>query len=94
MIMGCCGTSPGSVSGAIIHMSSQIEHMRAPNRIICFMTKHAGEGITNAMGVQLAPYGMRVNSIAPNLIETLMTHAFFENKAFRRRNEGQGRLSK
>jgi NAD(P)-dependent dehydrogenase (short-subunit alcohol dehydrogenase family) len=47
------------------------------------MTKHAIEGLTKAMAVELAPLGIRVVSVAPTYIETPMTKPFFENAAFR-----------
>jgi NAD(P)-dependent dehydrogenase (short-subunit alcohol dehydrogenase family) len=36
------------------------------------------------MAVELAPHGIRVNSIAPTFIETPMTRPFFENESFRK----------
>ncbi|MEZ5460159.1 MAG: SDR family oxidoreductase, partial [Steroidobacteraceae bacterium] len=52
-------------SGVILHMSSQMGHVGAPNRTVYCMTKHAIEGLTKAMAVELAPHGIRVNSLAP-----------------------------
>jgi NAD(P)-dependent dehydrogenase (short-subunit alcohol dehydrogenase family) len=34
------------------------------------MTKHAVEGLTKAMAVELAPRGIRVNSIGPTFVDT------------------------
>jgi NAD(P)-dependent dehydrogenase (short-subunit alcohol dehydrogenase family) len=47
------------------------------------MTKHAIEGLTKAMGVELAPENIRVNAIAPTFLETPMTATFFANPEFR-----------
>ncbi len=69
--------------GVIIHMSSQMGHTGAPNRTVYCMTKHAIEGLTKAMGVELAPYGIRVNAIAPTFIETPLTRPFFANESFK-----------
>jgi len=69
--------------GAIVHMSSQMGHVGAPNRTVYCMTKWAIEGLTRAMAVELAPQGIRVNAVAPTYIETPMTKPFFENAAFR-----------
>lgn len=69
--------------GVIINMSSQMGHVGAANRTVYCTTKHAVEGLTRAMAVELAPYGIRVNAIAPTFIETSMTKPFFENEAFR-----------
>ena len=69
--------------GSIIHMSSQMGHVGAPTRTVYCTSKHAIEGLTKAMGVELAPHGIRVNSIGPTFILTPMTAPFFENEAFR-----------
>jgi NAD(P)-dependent dehydrogenase (short-subunit alcohol dehydrogenase family) len=69
--------------GSIINVSSQMGHVGAPNRTIYCTSKHALEGLTKAMAVELAPHGIRVNSIGPTFIETPMTRPFFENQAFR-----------
>jgi NAD(P)-dependent dehydrogenase (short-subunit alcohol dehydrogenase family) len=70
-------------SGVIVNMSSQMGHVGAANRTVYCMSKHAIEGLTKAMAVELGPLGIRVNSIAPTYIETPMTRPFFENEAFR-----------
>jgi NAD(P)-dependent dehydrogenase (short-subunit alcohol dehydrogenase family) len=69
--------------GSIINVSSQMGHVGAANRTIYCTSKHALEGLTKAMAVELAPHGIRVNSLGPTFIETPMTRPFFENQAFR-----------
>lgn len=69
--------------GVIINMSSQMGHVGAAGRTVYCMTKHAIEGLTKSMAVELAPLGIRVNSVAPTYIETPMTRPFFENASFR-----------
>ena len=69
--------------GAIINMSSQMGHVGGPTRTVYCATKHAMEGFTKAMAIDLAPHKIRVNSIAPTFIETPMTRPFFQNQAFR-----------
>lgn len=69
--------------GAIINMSSQMGHVGAPNRTVYCTSKHALEGMTKAMAVELAPNKIRVNSIGPTFILTPMTRPFFENQAFK-----------
>ncbi len=73
----------GGRGGAIIQMSSQMGHVGAANRTVYCLTKHAIEGLTKAMAVELAPHQIRVNAIGPTFIVTPMTKAFFENQAFR-----------
>ena len=69
--------------GSIIHMSSQMGHVGAPTRTIYCASKHAIEGLTKAMGVELAPHKIRVNSIGPTFILTPMTAPYFENAEFK-----------
>lgn len=68
--------------GAIVHMSSQMGHVGSPNRTVYCMTKHAIEGLTKAMAVELAPQGIRVNSVAPTFIETPMTAPMLADPSF------------
>lgn len=58
--------------GVIINMSSQMGHVGAVNRSVYCLTKHALEGLTKAMALELAPQGIRVVSVAPTFIETPM----------------------
>lgn len=69
--------------GSIINMSSQMGHIGAANRTAYCMTKHAVEGLTKSLGVELAPHGIRVNSVAPTFIETPMTLPMFEDRDFK-----------
>lgn len=68
---------------AIVNISSQMGHVGAPGRSVYCMTKHALEGLTKALAVELAPHNIRVNSVAPTFIETPMTAPFFEEPRFR-----------
>ena len=68
--------------GAIIHMSSQMGHVGGPNRSVYCLTKHALEGLTKASALELAPYGIRVVSIAPTFIETPMTRPMLAKPEF------------
>jgi NAD(P)-dependent dehydrogenase (short-subunit alcohol dehydrogenase family) len=69
--------------GAIINMSSQMGHVGGPTRTVYCATKHAMEGFTKAMAIELAPHKIRVNTLAPTFIETPMTRPFFQNQTFR-----------
>jgi NAD(P)-dependent dehydrogenase (short-subunit alcohol dehydrogenase family) len=69
--------------GSIINISSQMGHVGAARRTIYCTSKHAMEGFTKAMAIELAPHNIRVNSLGPTFLETPMTRPFFENKAFR-----------
>jgi NAD(P)-dependent dehydrogenase (short-subunit alcohol dehydrogenase family) len=69
--------------GIIINMSSQMGHVGAERRTVYCMTKHAIEGLTKAMAVELAPNNIRVNAIAPTFLETPMTASFLTDPEFR-----------
>jgi NAD(P)-dependent dehydrogenase (short-subunit alcohol dehydrogenase family) len=70
--------------GVIINMSSQMGHVGSPKRTVYCMTKHAVEGLTKAMAVELAPRGIRVVSVAPTFVVTPMTEGMFKDEEFRR----------
>ncbi|PLK22467.1 3-oxoacyl-ACP reductase [Porphyrobacter sp. TH134] len=71
------------VRGAtIIHMTSQMGRVGSPNRTVYCMTKHALEGLSKAMAVELAPAGIRVNCVAPTFVKTPMTETMFADPAF------------
>ena len=69
--------------GAIVNMSSQMGHVGLPRRTVYCATKHALEGFTKALAVELAPQRIRVNSVAPTFVETPMTRPMFADEAFR-----------
>ena len=69
--------------GAIINMSSQMGHVGGPRRTVYCATKHAIEGMTKAMAMDLAPHDIRVNAIAPTFIATPMTRPFLDDPVFR-----------
>jgi NAD(P)-dependent dehydrogenase (short-subunit alcohol dehydrogenase family) len=71
-------------SGVIINMTSQMGHVGSErDRTVYVMTKHAIEGLTKAMAVELAPKGVRVVSIAPTFIDTPLVRPFFNDPTFR-----------
>ena len=71
-----------ATGGVIINISSQMGHVGAERRTVYCMTKHAIEGLTKAMAVELAPDNIRVNAIAPTFLETPMTASFFADPKF------------
>ena len=68
--------------GSIINMSSQMGHVGGRNRSVYCATKHAMEGFTKGMALDLAAHKIRVNTICPTFIETALTKPFLENKEF------------
>ncbi len=71
------------IKGSIINMSSQMGHVGSPGRSVYCASKHAIEGLTKAMAVELAPNGIRVNTVAPTFIDTPLTRPFFDKPGFR-----------
>ena len=51
-------------------------HVGAARRTAYCAAKHAVEGLTKAMAVELAPHGISVNAVAPTFVETPMTRPF------------------
>jgi NAD(P)-dependent dehydrogenase (short-subunit alcohol dehydrogenase family) len=75
----------GNGGGVIINMSSQMGHVGSDlNRTVYVMTKHAVEGLTKAMAVELAPTGVRVVSIAPTFVETPLSKPFLDDPDIRK----------
>jgi len=68
--------------GAIINITSQMGHVGAPTRTVYCLTKHAIEGFTKALAVELAAQNIRVNSIAPTFLDTPMTQPMFARPEF------------
>lgn len=71
------------VRGALIHMGSQMGHVGGPGRSLYCASKWGLEGLNKALALDLAPHGVRSNTIAPTFIETPMTRPFLEDRAFR-----------
>ena len=71
-----------SQAPSIVHMSSQMGFVGSPGRTLYCLSKHAIEGLTKAMAVELAPNNIRVNSVAPTFIKTPMTEPMLEEPAF------------
>jgi NAD(P)-dependent dehydrogenase (short-subunit alcohol dehydrogenase family) len=71
------------VGGSLVHMGSQMGHVGGARRSLYCASKWAIEGMNKAFAIDLAPHGIRSNTIAPTFIETPMTRPFFEDPAFR-----------
>jgi len=68
--------------GSIINMSSQMGHVGLPKRTVYCLTKHAIEGFTKALALEAAPFGIRVNSVAPTFVLTPMTEGYLADPEF------------
>lgn len=71
------------IKGSLIHMGSQMGHVGGPDRSLYCASKWALEGMNKAFALDLAPHGIRSNTIAPTFVETPLTKPFFENAAFK-----------
>lgn len=71
------------IAGSLIHIGSQMGHVGGPNRSLYCASKWALEGMNKAFALDLAPHGIRSNTIAPTFIETPMTEPFFADPVFK-----------
>ena len=76
------GMIAAGLKGSLIHMSSQMGHVGGRNRTLYCASKWGLEGFSKALALDLAPHGIRSNTIAPTFIETPMTKPFFDDRAF------------
>lgn len=76
--------------GSIINISSMASQYGIPKVIAYSSSKGAIEAMTRAMAVELAPFGIRVNCIAPGFIKTKMSSAALDNDP-ERKNKVLGR---
>lgn len=81
-------------TGSLIHIGSQMGHVGAPKRSLYCASKWALEGLSKAIALDLAPHGIRSNTIAPTFVETPMTRPYFEDAAFRQDVLGKIKLGR
>jgi NAD(P)-dependent dehydrogenase (short-subunit alcohol dehydrogenase family) len=70
-------------AGSIINISSQMGHVGGARRTVYCASKHAMEGFTKAMAIELGPHRIRVNTLCPTFVETPLTRPFFADEEFR-----------
>lgn len=68
-------------SGRIINITSPASRMALPNYTAYAASKAAVDAITRAAAVGLAPFGVRVNSVAPGMMDTPMQRSTEEDLA-------------
>lgn len=71
------------LAGSIINVSSQMGHVGGPKRAIYSASKHAVEGLTKSLAIELGASNIRVNTICPTFIETELTAKNLSDPDFR-----------
>jgi NAD(P)-dependent dehydrogenase (short-subunit alcohol dehydrogenase family) len=69
-------------AGSIVMISSQAGHVGLPDRSVYCSTKFAIEGMTKAIALEAAQFGIRVNTVAPTYVATPMTEPMFRDPKF------------
>ncbi|HEY8369864.1 MAG TPA: 3-oxoacyl-ACP reductase family protein [Thermodesulfobacteriota bacterium] len=77
------------IAGAIVNLSSSAAIRPSPNLAHYSVSKAGVSMLTQAMAVELAPHGIRVNAVCPGLIETDINRKDIADPAFR-----EGRLAR
>ncbi|HWY61313.1 MAG TPA: glucose 1-dehydrogenase [Rhizomicrobium sp.] len=65
----------GNEGGNIINVSSVVSQGAFPNSVIYSATKGAVDAVTRVLAAELGPKNIRVNTIAPGMIETEGVHS-------------------
>ena len=81
--------------GSIINVTSQLAEVARPERAAYVASKGGGRSLTQAMALELAPHGIRVNAIAPGPTLTGLTRSSYADPERRRATIAQiplGRL--
>ncbi|MDP9157738.1 MAG: SDR family oxidoreductase [Pseudomonadota bacterium] len=77
------GMLQARIPGSLINISSQMGHVGSPRRTVYCASKHAVEGMTKALAWELGEHGIRVNTLCPTFIETVLTANMFAAPGFR-----------
>ena len=71
------------LGGSVINVSSQMGHVGGPSRAVYAASKHAVEGLTKALAIELGASDIRVNTVCPTFIETELTARNLSDPDFR-----------
>ncbi len=70
-------------SGAIVNVASINGLVPVPNQVVYSMTKAAVVSMTRGLAKELGPSGVRVNAVAPGLVETRFARVLVETDELR-----------
>ncbi|PHP66771.1 3-oxoacyl-ACP reductase [Zhengella mangrovi] len=73
--------------GTIVNIASIAAFVSVPSTLAYMASKSGVKGLTQALAVELAPHGIRVNAIAPGQIATPMLQPSLDNEVRRRQIE-------
>jgi 3-hydroxy acid dehydrogenase/malonic semialdehyde reductase len=77
-------------TGHIINLSSIAGHEAYPNGAAYCASKHAVQAITKAMRIELLPFGIKVSSISPGMVDTEFSVVRFKGDKERADNSYKG----
>jgi NADP-dependent 3-hydroxy acid dehydrogenase YdfG len=77
-------------SGHIINLSSIAGHEVYPNGAAYCASKHAVQAITKTMRIELLPFGVKVSSISPGMVDTEFSIVRFKGDGLRAENVYKG----
>lgn len=64
---------------SIVNVASVAGLVASPNRAAYVATKHGVIGLTREMALELGKYGIRVNAVAPGVVQTPLTQSYFDD---------------
>jgi NAD(P)-dependent dehydrogenase (short-subunit alcohol dehydrogenase family) len=64
--------------GAIVNVTSRLAHVGVPQMAVYGASKGALRALTHGAAVELAPLGIRVNAVAPGMIDTPLFHEWLQ----------------
>jgi NAD(P)-dependent dehydrogenase (short-subunit alcohol dehydrogenase family) len=73
--------------GSVVNVASISGLLSVPGLNAYTAAKHGVVGLTRALGTDLAPHGIRVNAVAPGLVESPMTRRYLSQPQLRRNME-------
>lgn len=75
--------------GSIINLCSLTSYVGVPTAVPYGASKSGLLGMTRGLAAEWAPFGVRVNAIAPGYFRTAMTEVFYEDEAWSERMLGK-----